>query len=211
MPVKFILYDAFGTLLRIPNGRHPYRQLLREGARQGRKMQANDVHQIMTRHLDLAQAAEHFGIKISADHLAEIESVLKAELESIEAYDDGLRAVEILQAEGIRVAVASNLAAPYANPVRHHYPTMDAYGFSFAVGALKPQPFLYRATCELLGMEDTSTLTADEVMMIGDSEKCDRIGPQAVGIQGFLLNRNGGQDFTDLMAFAEHVLAYNRR
>lgn len=76
---------------------------------------------------------------------------------------------------------------------------------------MKPQPFLYRATCELLGMEDTSTLTSDTAMMIGDSEKCDRIGPQAVAIQGFLLNRNGGQDFTDLTAFAEHVLAYDRR
>lgn len=88
---------------------------------------------------------------------------------------------------------------------------MDAYGFSFAVGAVKPRPFLYRANFELLGMEDSSNLTSDTVMMIGDSEKCDRIGPQAVGIKGFLLNRNGDQDFTDLTAFAEHVLAYNRR
>lgn len=48
----------------------------------------------------------HLGIKISANHLAEIESVLKVELEGIEAYDDGLRAVEVLQAEGIRVAGA---------------------------------------------------------------------------------------------------------
>ncbi|MBP0941009.1 HAD family hydrolase [Pseudomonas alliivorans] len=211
MSANFILFDAFGTLLRIPNSTHSYRQILREGQRQGRKVQANDVHQIMPRHLDLAQTAEHFGIKISPDRLAEIESDLKAELDSIEAYDDGLRAVEVLQAEGIRVAVASNLAAPYANPVRHHYPTMDAYCFSFAVGALNPQPFLYRATCELLGVEDTSTLAGNAVMMIGDSEKCDRIGPRAVGIQGFLLNRNGGQDFANLIEFAEQVLAYNQR
>lgn len=56
-----------------------------------------------------------------------------------------------LQAEGIKIAVASNLAAPYAAPVRRLFPTVDAYGFSFAIGAMKPDPFLYRATCELLG------------------------------------------------------------
>lgn len=47
------------------------------------------------------------------------------------------------------------------------------------------------------------------VILLGRT--CDRTGPQAVGIQGFLLNRTQGQDFTDLTGFAEHVLAYNRR
>lgn len=32
----------------------------------------------------------------------------------------------------------------------------------------------------------------------GDSEKCDRDYPRAVGITGVLLNRNGGKDFTNL-------------
>ncbi|WJN48602.1 HAD family hydrolase [Pseudomonas asiatica] len=210
MSENYILFDAFGTLLRIPNSKHPYRQILREGQRQGRKMQATDLHQIMTRRLDLAQTAEHFEIKISPDHLAEIQSQLEMELKSIEAFDDGLQAVKMLQAEGIRVAIASNLAAPYATPVRQHYPMMDAFGFSFAVGAMKPEPFLYRATCELLGVEDTCNVAGTAVMMIGDSEKRDRIGPRAVGIQGFLLNRNGGQDFANLIEFAEHVLAYNQ-
>lgn len=33
----------------------------------------------------------------------------------------------------------------------------------------------------------------------GDSDKCDRDYPRAVGIRGgVLLNRNGGKDFTNL-------------
>lgn len=84
---------------------------------------------------------------------------------------------------------------------------MDAYGFSFAIGALKPQPFLYRATCELLGAD---TSVESDVLMIGDSEKCDRDGPMAVGIQGFLLNRNGGKDFANLDEFADSVLKASR-
>jgi len=50
---------------------------------------------------------------------------------------------------------------------------MDAYGFSFAIGALKPQPFLYRATCELLGAE-----SGDDIGRPGTDDwrlkKCDR-------------------------------------
>ncbi|OSN68755.1 hypothetical protein BV349_00844 [Pseudomonas syringae pv. actinidiae] len=45
--------------------------------------------------------------------------------------------------------------------------------------------------------------------MIGDSEKCDRDGPNALGIQGFLLNRQGGNDFSDLTEFSNRVLSRN--
>lgn len=206
MSVKFVLFDAFGTLVRIPKASHPYRQLLREGIHQGRRPRSDDVHHLMARPLSLNEAAEHFGINITAGRMAEIQAALETELDSIVAYEDGLRAVERLQSQGIKVAIASNLAAPYAAPVRRLYPTMDGYGFSFAVGALKPQPFLYRATCELLGAETSDHLDDNGVVMIGDSEKCDREGPMAVGIRGFLLNRNGGKDFATLDEFADFVL-----
>lgn len=206
MPVKFVLFDAFGTLVRIPKATHPYRQILKESIRQGRKPRPDDLHHIMGRALSLSDAAEHFGIKIPADRMAQIQGALEAELDSIEAFEDGIRAVERLQAEGIKIAIASNLAAPYAAPVRRLYPTMDVYGFSFAVGALKPQPFLYRATCELLGAETSDACEENAVLMIGDSDKCDRDGPMAVGIRGFLLNRNGGKDFANLDEFADAVL-----
>lgn len=206
MTVKFVLFDAFGTLVCIPKATHPYRQILKEGIRQGRKPRPDDLHHIMARALSLTDAAKQFGIKIPADRMAEIQGALEAELDSIEAFEDGIRAVERLQAAGIKIAIASNLAAPYAAPVRRLYPTMDAYGFSFAVGALKPQPFLYRATCELLGTKTSDACGESDVLMIGDSEKCDRNGPMAVGIRGFLLNRNGGKDFANLDEFADAVL-----
>lgn len=206
MSVKFVLFDAFGTLVRTHKATHPYRQILKEGIRQGRRPRPDDLHHIMGRALSLSDAAEHFGIKIPADRMAQIQGALEAELDSIEAFEDGIRAVERLQAEGIKIAIASNLAAPYAAPVRRLYPTMDAYGFSFAVGALKPQPFLYRATCELLGAETSDACEENAVLMIGDSDKCDRDGPMAVGIRGFLLNRNGDKDFANLDEFADAVL-----
>lgn len=207
MPIKFILFDAFGTLLQIPNGRHPYRQILKEGIRQGRRPQPDDLRQILTRNLNLSEAAELFGIKIQPAQMADIQGDLENDLNSITAFEDGLRAVERAQAAGIRVAVASNLAAPYADAVRRLYPMMDAYGFSFAIGAMKPEPFLYRATCELLGADTGDYFGDNSVVMIGDSPKCDRDGPRAVGIRGVLLNRAGGKDFTNLADFTEAVIS----
>lgn len=207
MSVRFILFDAFGTLLRIPQGRHPYRMILKEGIRQGRRPQPNDLHQVMTRSLGLAEAAELFGISIRPDLMAEIQGALHADLSSIEPYDDGLRAVEMLQAEGIKIAVASNLAAPYGEPVRRLYPTLDGYGFSYAIGAMKPEPFMYRASCELIGADTSDYFSRDQVMMIGDSIQRDCYAPREVGIRGFFLNRRGGEGFKSLTDFADHVLA----
>jgi FMN phosphatase YigB (HAD superfamily) len=209
MSVRFILFDAFGTLLRIPQGRHPYRMILKEGIRQGRRPQPNDLHQVMTRSLSLAEAAELFGISIRPDLMAEIQDALDTDLDSIEPFDDGLQAVEMLQAEGIKIAVASNLAAPYGGPVRQLYPMLDGYGFSYAIGAMKPEPFMYRASCELLGADTSEYFTNNQVMMIGDSIQRDCYAPREVGIQGFFLNRRGGEGFKNLIDFADHVLASN--
>lgn len=184
MSIRFVLFDAFGTLLQIPKGRHPFRQILKEGIRQGRRPQPDDLRQILTRNLSLTDAAELFGIKIRPEQMADIQGDLENDLNSITVFEDGLQAVERAQAAGIRVAVASNLAAPYADPVRRLYPTVDAYGFSFAVGAMKPEPFLYRATCEMLGADTTDYFGDNSVVMIGDSPRCDRDGPKEVGMRG---------------------------
>ncbi len=63
MSIKFVLFDAFGTLLTIPKGRQPFRQTLKEGIRQGCRPRPDDLRQILTRNLNLLDAAELFGIK----------------------------------------------------------------------------------------------------------------------------------------------------
>lgn len=95
MPIKFILFDAFGTLLQIPKGRHPFRQILKQGIRQGRRPRSDDLRQIFTRNLSLTDAAELFGIKIQPAQMADIQGDLDADLRAIEPFDDGLRAVDV--------------------------------------------------------------------------------------------------------------------
>jgi len=83
MSVKFILSDALGTLLRICDSRHTYRQILKKAVRQGRRVQATDPHRIMNGSPTLTQAVEHFSVRVGPDHLAEIQSTLESNLSSI--------------------------------------------------------------------------------------------------------------------------------
>src|SRR5471030_1859189 len=126
-----VIFDAFGTLVKIHDGSHPYRKILKEGIRQGRRPKPEDARTIMTNNWSLAEAAECLEIKITSDLLSKIEDELSMELENIEAFTDGLSAVALLQAQGIKVGVCSNLAKPYASAIERLYPSLDAYTYSF--------------------------------------------------------------------------------
>ncbi|PSL91605.1 hypothetical protein C7U57_24350 [Pseudomonas sp. R9.37] len=83
---KTAIFDAFGTVVRIGRRTNPYRQLLREGIKQGRRPHPGDAHAIMTLNLELHELAEHVGILLSESRRVEMECALRAELNSIEAY-----------------------------------------------------------------------------------------------------------------------------
>lgn len=203
MQPRAVIFDAFGTLLRIGKGRHPYKQLIQLGVAQGRNPRPDDAWLLMSQPLDLAAAAARLGIEVSAQTLARLEQELRAELDDIEPFPDALEALALLKERGIRLALCSNLALPYAEAVRRWFPALDAYVFSFEVGAIKPQPVIYQRACELLATEPAATA------MVGDSMQCDCEGPQAIGVQGYFLNRSGGVGgHPNLLAFAKAVLSH---
>mgnify|MGYP001760047136 FL=1 len=201
MSLPAVIFDAFGTLLHIPHPRHPYRRLLKLGQAQGRTPRAEDTRWLMQTPLSLEDAASALGIALSDVQLADLQQSLNAELACAEAYADGLQAVATLQAQGIRVAVCSNLASPYRSAVQRLYPTLDVYAFSCELGMMKPDEAIYRTTCERL------LSPAEATWMVGDSRRCDREGPQAFGVQGRFLDRHKGRgDYSELLGFAEDVL-----
>jgi HAD superfamily hydrolase (TIGR01549 family) len=210
MTIKAVMFDAFGTLLKIQNGVHPFRQIFQRGRQQGRRPQPDDAHTLMTRRLGLAEAADYFEIKVSTEDLQNIQAQLDEELAGIQAYPDAIDAVNLLKDADVRVAVCSNLAMPYGAAVRRLFPQMDAYGFSYELGWAKPDPEIYFATCRMLGMQLTSHDGVSQTVMVGDSLRCDRDGPQAVGISGFFLDRSGKTGFSNLLEFAQFVIAGNR-
>lgn len=208
MSSRTVIFDAFGTVVRIRRRTSPYRLLLREGIKQGRHPHPGDAHHIMTLNLDLQGVAEHLGIYPSQSRMNEIATALQAELDSIEAYPDAIKAIAMLQERGFALGICSNLAKPYGVAVKRLFPSMDAYAFSFEVGVAKPDPRIYKALLEIIDAQSKQSAGASVpgVWMIGDSARCDRDGARAVGIEGHYLDRSGASPIQDLVQFADLIL-----
>ncbi|EOH6383456.1 haloacid dehalogenase [Stutzerimonas stutzeri] len=203
--IQAVVFDVFGTLLQIGERRHPFRQLMQHLRLQGRTPRPDDARTLMTRNLGLAGAADYFGAQLSNSELASLESDLFTELASVRLFDDALKSLNQLKNAGLKLALCSNLAAPYAIPAKLLLPSFDVYGWSFEVGTIKPEPAIYRQMIEQLGCE------ASAIAMIGDTLQADMLGPIGQGMRGYHLQREGKADqcgFVSLMDFAAHVLQY---
>lgn len=205
-----VIFDLFGTLLEIRNRQSPYRQLLRLGSQQGRVASPDDIRWIMTHAYGIEDTAAAFGIKLKPTQLIELQSALDRELESIKCFDDALPAIERLQAQGIKVGVCSNLAGPYCLRARSLLPGLDAYALSAEIGVLKPDLEMYRSVCAMLDTFPSQVLGSEttQVLMIGDSKRCDELGPRSFGIVGHHLDRKGARDFRSLIEFTSAITYY---
>lgn len=206
MKYQAVLLDAFGTIVQIKARRNPYRQLLKEGLRNGRRPSPDDAKRLMTFNGGVSQAAEHLGINVHPSRLAEIEDMLEQEVSSIVAFPDALEAVALLQENKLLLAVCSNLTFPYGHAVKTLFPTMDAFGFSYETGLVKPEAQMYQATCTMIGLNSDNGFGNDSVIMAGDSLRCDCHGPRTVGITGVHIDRSKCSGINDLMVFAKHLL-----
>lgn len=185
MTIRAVVFDVYGTLVRIDERRAPYRALLARMEAAGRARQAGDAAAIMSRDVDLAGVAALLGADLSAPELAALERDLQAELASVRLFPDSLAVLQALAARGLKLGLCSNLAAPYAAPVLRLLPALDAYAWSFEVGAIKPEPAIYAHVCRQLGCEP------GQVLMVGDTPEADLHGPRRYGMRSLLLRREG--------------------
>lgn len=206
-----VIFDAFGTLAQITEKTYPYRAILKEGARQGRQRNSDDRYKLLAENHNLNEVAEVLNIQLSASQLIAIEQKIVTELRSIRAFEDGIEAVNLLQNEGIKVGVCSNLSAPYGECVRNLFPSLDAYGFSYELGFVKPDPEIFLLTCKAMGVDNTDFFGKGRVLVIGDSRRCDLDGARAALLNGYLLDRDGFGNFSNLMGFAEAVVQSEQR
>jgi HAD superfamily hydrolase (TIGR01549 family) len=138
----------------------------------------------MTQPLDLRAGAAALGLDPKPEVMEALESDLAAELASIELYPKVPDVLAGLHERGIKVAVASSLAKPYAAPLLARLPVEpDAYAWSFEVGYLKPDRRIFFWTCERL------SAPPENALMIGDSLRADYQGARAAGMQAIHLRR----------------------
>jgi FMN phosphatase YigB (HAD superfamily) len=181
--IKFVVFDAFGTLCRIRDRRHPYGKLLRccNDRSAARKL-------IMTRPLTLRDAGQHLGVHDDA-LIASLEADLAVELASIELYPEVVDVLHGWNERGIKIAVASNLAMPYAEPLLRLLPfPLDAYAWSFEIGYTKPAPPFYGWVIAQLG-GDAVIGIHNTVLWVGDSLPNDYRGPIEYGLRAILIER----------------------
>lgn len=120
---------------------------------------------------------------------AVVAAVIRAHLplfyQDIRPDPDAPRLLGALRAAGCRVAVVSN-AAGYTAPVLDTWglrPLVDAVVLSCAVGALKPDPVIYRA-----GLTAVDARAADAVF-VGDGGDRELAGARSIGLRTVLVDR----------------------
>lgn len=184
--IKAVVFAVYGTLVEIRDRRRPYARLLQLLAKSGRVPREDDAVRLMSTPCGLAGAAQLFGVELPATAIAPFETELFAELASVALYPDAVGTLAALRRAGIKIGLCSNLAAPYAIPVLKLLPfRLDAYAWSFEMGAVKPDAAIYRAVCQKLAC------APHDVLFIGDTLEADYLGPRAIGMQSLHLVRKG--------------------
>src|SRR5689334_3696075 len=111
--IQTVCLDAYGTLCRIGDRRHPYLSLFRllgvDPVSAARRAMTSDLGiEELSRVLAPGQQTDFS--RIVAD--------LEAEVASVTLFNDTAEALARIRRLGMRIWVASNLAPPYAAPLR---------------------------------------------------------------------------------------------
>ncbi|WP_454696565.1 HAD family hydrolase [Achromobacter aegrifaciens] len=185
MAIKAVAFDVFGTLVRIERPTRPFRKLVRLLHEAGRRRQSDDGVRAMSNAIDLRQTASLFGGMVSEENMRALEADLLEEIQSISLFADAAPTLTALKDRGIKIALCSNLAAPYGPPVLDLLPLQpDFCAWSYEAGAVKPQPEIYRYLCDGIACQP------EEILMIGDTIEADMVGPRQFGMHGYHLDRH---------------------
>lgn len=191
---KVIIFDAFGTLVKIGKSRSPYRKLMKWLRENGRKPSMHDAKTIMSHAVNIEQLALHFGHVIPVQLLNEINDNLQFELNTIELYEDTLPTLQNLKDQGFQIALCSNLAMPYGKKLKTLLPSIfDTVVFSYEVGAIKPEYQIYEVVKAYFGCEFS------EMLFIGDHPILDVDTPISLGMSAQLIERNRSQSLMDVL------------
>jgi HAD superfamily hydrolase (TIGR01549 family) len=104
---------------------------------------------------------------------------------NFELFEETLPVLAELRAHGLKIGLVSNTGRDLAAFVAHHALDVDAAVGSAKHGKTKPHPAIFLSALEELGVR------AEEAAMVGDSPEDDIAGARALGMQAFLVDREG--------------------
>jgi len=174
---RAVAFDAFGTLVHIGRKQHPFERLIRQARDRAQALPLPVIQPI-----GLADYAAVLGLPYPDAELA----MLDKELATIALYPDTLDALHRIHEQGVRIAVASNLALPYAAPLKALLGDLvDVWHFSFDAGVIKPDRAFYAGLTARLGC------AAGELLMVGDTWRDDIVGAVEAGSRARWVDREG--------------------
>jgi len=196
MKVKMIVFDLYGTLVYIKQKTNPYSAILKTMPREER---GEFVKAILC-----GEISESVGTfrHVNTNDTEKFAIDLFTEIESASLYPDATHVIQKLRRLGYTIGVISNLATPYKEPfyqlglneIVHHVI------FSCDHGYIKPHSTIYGIMRQISGFD------FDEMLMIGDSPKCDVAGPKAVGMHSLPLNRDGNASKKNSIKTLDEIL-----
>jgi HAD superfamily hydrolase (TIGR01493 family) len=187
--IRAIVFDAFGTLVTPVQRNGPYQSLALAANVDRRRFR----QEAMTLDLSLSDLSARYGREDLAQSLTD---ELSAETAGVRLFDEVGRYLDLLDWRGFPYAVCSNLAHGYGERVKELVPNATGHVMSYEVGAYKPQPAIYRAVVDLLGVEPSG------ILFVGDTQRADVDGPRAIGMKAAHLNRRAGQTLLSVIAKA---------
>jgi len=179
-----IAFDAFGTLCKLTRPRKPFALLFERLGLSGREA----GHAAMTVNLDFNTLARLFA-KDKRVKVDDLQKLLREELESVELYPETLDVLNDLRGKGYALAVISNLAQPYSEPIKRLLePYIDVFVWSYEVTVAKPERKIFATLCTRL---DCLPM---RVLMVGDTWEADVMGGSNYGMPTILIDRKGKSD-----------------
>jgi FMN hydrolase / 5-amino-6-(5-phospho-D-ribitylamino)uracil phosphatase len=102
-------------------------------------------------------------------------------------FEDALPAIEELRRHGLSIGLVTNGQRDLEEFVLHHGLEVEVAVGSRAHGRIKPDPSIFVAALEALGVQP------EETVMVGDSYEDDVEGARVLGMRAILLDREGRQ------------------
>ncbi|WP_436493384.1 HAD family hydrolase [Actinokineospora sp. HUAS TT18] len=199
MAVRGVLLDFSGTLFRLELGAAWVRGLRNADGSEVTQAQQAELLAVFTagpsKHLPAEHRAAWHRRDLGADiHRTVYLAAMRAagmdigpgvaetlydrirDAESWQPYPDTVAALKALKAEGVPVAVVSNIAWEIEPVFVHHGAAdlVDTYVLSYVEGVMKPDAKIFQTACERIGVEP------EHALMIGDDMSADA-GATALG------------------------------
>ncbi|MFZ2587604.1 MAG: HAD family hydrolase [Alphaproteobacteria bacterium] len=206
MTIQAVVFDAYGTLVHIPRESKVHRTLFgRIKTLSATGLKGFDPHQSMREPMTLRDIAVRCGVVMDEHEMQVLEENLKRDQQGVEVFPDAVYALKSLRHRGLKVAVCSNLGVGFAEPVLRHMPfALDAYAWSYEIGAVKDEPAIYQWVCQKL------ELKPEQILFTGDTYKADVLGPRVAGMRAVHLQRDRTKAYaeagiSDLMGILGYV------